>query len=126
MFAYAADPRNLAEWNSAVRAVTPATEPGRDARYVMERRLPGGDAVNGLEIIARDPPHGWTIRTTYGPTPFSYRYELAAASSTATILRLGGEVRLPRLVAAVDAVAGRLVKQGVDANLDALRRILER
>jgi uncharacterized protein YndB with AHSA1/START domain len=112
VFAYVADPRNFPAWNSAVEDVSPAG----GNRYVMRRQLPGGPATNELEITASEPPALFAIRTTSGPTPFSYRYEFEPADG-GTLVTLVGEVELPRLLA-------RLLRRGVDANLATLRAIL--
>ena len=67
VFALLSDPLRLPLWNSAVESVRPAG-PG----YAMRRRLPGGPADNQLEITASEAPSLFAIRTTSGPTPFSY------------------------------------------------------
>jgi carbon monoxide dehydrogenase subunit G len=113
VFAYVADPARFPDWNSAVESVTAA-----GARFVMRRRLPNGPATNELEIIARQPPTTFEIRTVSGPTPFVYRYRFEATEN-GTLVTLAAEVQVAGLVA-------RLVRRGVDANLATLRSILER
>ena len=75
VFAYVSNPGNFPQWNSAVSAVR-ETEP--DSTYVMERQLPTGRAVNELRIVALERPREFAIRTTSGPTPFSYVYRFSA------------------------------------------------
>lgn len=36
----------------------------------MERKLPGGSALNELEVVASESPREFAIRATAGPTPF--------------------------------------------------------
>ena len=66
VFAYVSDPRNFPRWNSAVQAVrkTSAGENGVAATYLMERELPTDRAVNELEVVTREWPHEFAIRTT--------------------------------------------------------------
>jgi len=120
VFAYVADPRRFPEWNSAVESVA-ATRDG----YVMRRRLPGGAATNGLEVVERDAPGAFTIRTTSGPTPFVYRYRFEPTGG-GTVVRLAAEVVLSGAAALAGPLAARAIRRGVDANLATLRAILER
>ena len=72
VFAYVSDPRNLPAWNSAVQAVRPTSPASHslDSTFSMRRQLPTGPVTNQLEVIARQPPRDFAIRTTTGPTPF--------------------------------------------------------
>jgi uncharacterized protein YndB with AHSA1/START domain len=125
VFAYVSDPLNFPRWNSAVQAVR-KTSAGQNgvASYTMERALQGGRAVNELEILASAPPREFAIRTTTGPTPFLYRYQLSGANGE-TVMKLDAEVELPGAAAFLPQLAGRLVKKGVDDNLATLKQILE-
>jgi uncharacterized protein YndB with AHSA1/START domain len=124
-FDYIADPRNFPSWNSAVQAVKPTSgqgEPG--STYLMERELPGGRAENGLEVVERERPATFTIRTTSGPTPFVYRYRFDS-DDAATRVELSADVELSGIAGALGPLASRVVKRGVDSNLADLKRILE-
>jgi uncharacterized protein YndB with AHSA1/START domain len=127
VFAYVSDPLELPHWNSAVREVRRSTTGGNDvgSRFVMERQLPGGLAVDELEIVGLEPPTDFTIRVTSGPTPFTYRYRFSAEGA-GTMVRLEAEVELPRPARLVPQLAGRAVRRGVDDNFAVLRAILER
>src|SRR3954462_7549761 len=116
VFALLADPLRFPLWNSAVTAVE-----GTGPTYTMRRSLPTGQAVNGLEIVALEPPARFAIRTTSGPTPFVYEYRLREEGG-ATVVELDAEADVPgpRLL------VGRAVKHGIDANLATLRDALER
>jgi uncharacterized protein YndB with AHSA1/START domain len=126
VFAYVSDLRNLPRWNSAVQTVRATS--GGDTRvastYVMERALPTGRAVNELEVVARDWPREFAIRTTAGPTPFLYRYEFAADNNE-TVVHLNAEVDLTGPAALLPQLARRAVKRGVDDNFATLKQILE-
>jgi uncharacterized protein YndB with AHSA1/START domain len=126
VFSYVSDPLNFPRWNSAVEAVrkTSAAENGTATTYSMERQLPSGRAVNQLEVVARQRPREFAIRTSAGPTPFHYRYRFSAEERE-TIVRLDAEVELPGAAALLPPIARRLVKNGVDANLASLKQILE-
>jgi uncharacterized protein YndB with AHSA1/START domain len=121
VFAYVSDPANFLHWNSAVKAVR-ASEPG--STYVMERRLPSGRAVNELTIVALDRPTEFAIRTTSGPTPFSYVYRFSAENGE-TVVRLDAEVELEGVASLLPQLARRAVKKGVDDNFATLKAILE-
>lgn len=126
VFAYLSDPLNFPRWNSAVGTVskTSAGENGAASIYSMERELPSGRAANDLEVVASEPPREFAIRTTAGPTPFLYRYELSAENGE-TVLSLDAEVELPGAAAFLPRLARRLVKKGVNDNLATLKQILE-
>jgi uncharacterized protein YndB with AHSA1/START domain len=127
VFAYVCDPRNLPVWNSAVRAVraTSPTTNGVGSTFSMKRELPTGPATNQLEVITSKPPREFTIRTTAGPTPFLYRYQLAARNGE-TVVRLEAQVELDGVAGRLPQLARRAVKKGVDDNLATLKVILER
>ncbi len=126
VFAYVSDPLNFPRWNSAVQAVrtTSAGQSGVASTYSMERELPSGRAVNELEVVASERPREFAIRTTAGPTPFLYRYQLSAENGE-TVVKLDAQVELPGAAAFVPQLAGRLVKKGVNDNLATLKQILE-
>jgi uncharacterized protein YndB with AHSA1/START domain len=126
LFAFVADPRQLPDWNSAVRSVC-STSVATDAigsTYTMLRQLPTGIAENALEIVELDPPSLFTLRTTAGPTPFRYRYSFSDDGS-ATIIDLDATVELTGLTGRLGPLAAHAVKRGVDANLATLKRLQE-
>jgi uncharacterized protein YndB with AHSA1/START domain len=123
VFAYVADPRSFSAWNSAVTSVQATSGPG--LRYLMHRQLPSGRATNELEIIEREPPTTFTIRTISGPTPFVYRYRFEPAED-GTRLTLTAEVEVSGLASLAPGLAAHAVRRGVDANFATLRSILER
>jgi uncharacterized protein YndB with AHSA1/START domain len=69
VFSYVSDPLEFPRWNSAVRAVRRTST----STYKIEWELPTGRAINELEVVTREPPSEFAIRTTAGPTPFLYR-----------------------------------------------------
>ena len=122
VFDYVAEPLNFPQWNSAVQAVR-STSPGElevGSSYVMERELPGGRAENRLEIVARDRPREFAMRTTTGPTPLLYRYRFDAADG-GTDMTLDAEVELTGIASLAVPLAKRAVKRGVDDNLATLK-----
>ena len=116
VYARLADPAGFPAWNSAVERV----QARGDGRYVMHRRLPTGPAVNELEVIERNPPTAFAVRTTSGPTPFVYRYALEPTDG-GTLVTLRAEADVPGPAVLVK----HAVKHGVDANLATLKAILE-
>jgi uncharacterized membrane protein len=126
VFAFASDPLNLPQWNSAVQAVRRTGGPGDGvgSTYALERELPIGRVENQLELFAREHPTEFGIRTTSGPTPFSYRYGLSAANGE-TVVQLDAALELDGAAALLGPLLGRAVKRGVDDNLAELKRLLE-
>jgi uncharacterized protein YndB with AHSA1/START domain len=126
VFDYVADPVNFPRWNSAVQVVreTSRGEEVGGATYVMERDLPGGRAENELQVVDVDRPAEFTIRTTSGPTPFTYRYRFSPEES-GTMIELSAEVELSGIAGALGPLGARVVKRGVDSNFADLKRILE-
>jgi uncharacterized protein YndB with AHSA1/START domain len=125
VFDYVSNPGNFPRWNSAVQAVSATSgqgEPG--STYLMERDLPGGRAENELEVVEREQPTTFTIRTTSGPTPFVYRYRFDSEDG-ATRMELAADVELSGIAGALGPLGARVVKRGVDANFASLKQILE-
>lgn len=126
VFAFVSDPLRFPRWNSAVQIVDlisgAAGEPG--SRYSMVRDLPSGRAENELEILAREHPSEFAIRTASGQTPFVYCYRFVSEPG-ATIVHLDARVELPGIAGAFGPLAARGIRRGVDANFAALKRILE-
>jgi uncharacterized protein YndB with AHSA1/START domain len=126
VFAYVSEPRNLPRWNSAVQAVrkTSAGDSRVASTYLMERALPTGRAVNQLEVVRREWPREFAIRTTAGPTSFRYRYGFTAEKNE-TVVHLEAEVDLIGPAALLPQLARRAIKKGVDDNFATLKQILE-
>jgi carbon monoxide dehydrogenase subunit G len=77
--------------------------------YSMERELPTGQVENGLEVFAREHPTEFGIRTTSGPTPFSYRYRFASDDPD-TVVRLDASVELSGVAGVLGPIAARAVR----------------
>jgi hypothetical protein len=109
VFAYVSGPRNFPSRNSAVQDVRPtsARANGPGSTYTMKRQLPTGVATNQLEIVAREQPYEFAIRTTAGPTPLLYRYRFAVEGMNHQVFRGTASYRKSRVA----------VKRGVDYNL---------
>lgn len=127
VFDYVSDPHTFPSWNSAVTAVSLISTGGVDgvgATYSMARRLPLGEVENVLEVVFRDRPHRFGIRTISGPTPLAYEFRFAAEGPE-TVLDVGLRVQLGGVASVLGPIAGLAVRRGVEENLSALRRLLE-
>ena len=127
VFAFVADGRNAARWNSAVKSVEKLSEgpAGVGATYFMVRDLPGRRAENKIEVTEYIPNERYAIRTTSGPTPFTYRYLFDAVddgSATRIVLDAEADLGLANVLGPLASVA---VRRGVDENLQTLKRLLE-
>ena len=127
VFAYVSDPLNMPHWYSAVQTVDQLSggEPRAGSTYLVRRRLSGGGARNEMEIVAHEAPTRFTIATTSGPTPLTYRYALSPDGG-ATLLELHATVELSGIAGLAGPLAVRAVKRGMDANLATLKATLER
>jgi hypothetical protein len=92
--------------------------------YLIERELPTGRAVNKLEVVTREWPSEFAIRTTAGPTPFLYRYGFSTENNE-TVVQLNAQIDLSGPAALLPQLARRGVKKGVHDNLATLKQILE-
>ena len=126
VFAFVANPLLFPRWNSAVQTVhgTPGQSGGPGSTYSMQRQLPTGHVENELEVLSREHPTKFGIRTTMGPTPFLYRYRFASDGAD-TVVHLDATVELPGVTAVLGPLAARAVRRGVEANLAALKHALE-
>jgi uncharacterized protein YndB with AHSA1/START domain len=126
VFDFVSDPLSFPRWNSAVQAVTNTSgvtgEVG--STYSMRRELPTGQVENELEVLVRERPSEFTIRTTSRPTPFLYHYRFAS-DGVDTLVRLNASVELLGVAAVFGPLGARAVKRGVDANFAVLKRTLE-
>jgi carbon monoxide dehydrogenase subunit G len=120
VFAFVSDPLRFPLWNSAVQNVQGTS----GATYSMQRELPSGRVENELVVFAREHPSEFGIRTTSGPTPFSYRYRFTS-DGAGTVIHLDASVELPGVAAVLGPLAARAVRRGVDANFAALKLMLE-
>ena len=126
VFAFVSDPLLFPRWNSAVQTVhhTSGEQGSMGSTYSMQRQLPTGQVDNDLEVLAREHPTEFDIRTTSGPTPFRYRYRFASDGAD-TLIRLDASVELSGVTSLLGPLAARGVKRGVDANLATLKYTLE-
>jgi carbon monoxide dehydrogenase subunit G len=126
VFAFVSDPLSFPRWNSAVQTVqrTSGESGGPGSTYSMRRELPTGQVENKLEVLSREHPTKFGIRTTSGPTPFLYNYRFVP-DGAGTVVHLDASVDLPGVSAVLGLLAARAVRRGVDANLAALKHMLE-
>ena len=126
VFAFVSDPLSFPRWNSAVQTVqrTSGESGGPGSTYSMRRELPTGQVENKLEVLSREHPTKFGIRTTSGPTPFLYNYRFVR-DGAGTVVHLDASVDLPGVSAVLGLLAARAVRRGVDANLAALKHVLE-
>jgi hypothetical protein len=126
VFAFVSDPLLFPRWNSAVQAVnnTSGVTGEVASTYSMRRELPTGQVENDLEVLVRERPSEFVIRTTSGPTPFLYHYGFAS-DGAGTVVHLQASVELPGVGGVLGPLAARGVKRGVDTNFAALKRALE-
>jgi len=126
VFDFVSDPLSFPRWNSAVQAVNNTSGVAGEvgSTYSMRRELPTDQVENELEVLVRERPSEFAIRTTSGPTPFHYRYRFAP-DGAGTVVHLDASVELPGVAGRLGPLAARAVRRGVDANFAVLKRTLE-
>lgn len=129
VFAFLADVTNMTRWYEAVEQVAlhADTPVGKGSRFQLIRSLPGGRAVNVVEVTEYEPNRRLTLESQSGPTPFRYAYTLDD-SEEGTTLTLEGRISaegLPGPAEHLGSLAARLFAQGMKRNLRALKYLLE-
>ncbi|MDR0360577.1 MAG: SRPBCC family protein [bacterium] len=129
VFAFLADPANMTRWYEAVEqiALRHDTPAGKGSRFQLIRSLPGGRAVNVVEVTEYEPDRRLTLESRSGPTPFRYAYTLDAVED-GTRLTLDGQISakgLPGPAGHLGPLAARLFAQGMKRNLQTLKHLLE-
>jgi uncharacterized protein YndB with AHSA1/START domain len=78
VFPLVAEPSSMKRWYEAVDDVAITTDGAtkRGTTYRIARSLPGGPAINVVEITDYDPDRHVTHESLSGPTPFRYSYTL--------------------------------------------------
>lgn len=129
VFDFVADFTTMPMWYSAVKRVERVGGTGGlGTRYEVHRDLPGGAAVNEVEITAYADGEEVTFTSLSGPTPFVYRYHVEPLQG-ATRLTLVGTISasgLPGPASLLGPLAERLFERGMRDNLGTLQRMLER
>jgi uncharacterized protein YndB with AHSA1/START domain len=129
VFAFLADPANMTRWYEAVEQVALRHDApvGKGSRFQMIRSLPGGRAVNVVEVTEYEPDRRLTLESRSGPTPFRYAYTLDAVED-GTTLTLDGHISaegLPGPAGHLGPLAARLFAQGMKRNLQTLKHLVE-
>lgn len=129
VFAYLSRIEDAPSWYSAVTSVhrLDSGPISTGTRFRFQRKLGSNDAVNDVEVTAFEPDRILELSSVSGPTPFVYRYELAAAGHGARLRLLGtisGE-GLTGPVALLKPLAEKFFRHGMVDNLETLRRLIE-
>jgi hypothetical protein len=121
VFAYLADFENLPEWNYAITKTTKLT-PGPvhvGTEYRQTRSMPT-EAAESFTVTAYEPDAQLAVAGRMGPFTARVRYRLQADGNGTLLIN---DVELDGLVA---RLAAPRVRKAVAANLDVLRRMLDR
>lgn len=129
VFAFLAEVANMTQWYEAVDQVAghADTQVGKGSTFQMVRSLPGGRAVNVVEVTEYEPDRRLTLESRSGPTPFRYAYTLDATQE-GTELTLDGRISaagLPGPAEHLGPLAARLFARGMQRNLRTLKHLLE-
>lgn len=92
------------------------------ATYAMVRELPTGRAENVLEVVARERPRRFGIRTISGPTPFAYEF-LFTGDGSGTVVDVSLRAELGGIASLLGPLTRLGLQRGVDDNLAALKAL---
>jgi hypothetical protein len=126
VFAYLADLENLPRWNYAITETRKTTTGPVDvgSRYQQTRTVPVR-AEEHLEVVEFKPGRRLAFRGSLNSLPALIGYSLRPEGD-ATVLTNSVELRPPPPLDLLAPIARRGIKSAVAANLDVLKRILER
>jgi hypothetical protein len=126
VFNFIADGEKASMWNSAVKEVKKVSggPTGLGTRYHMVRDLPWGRVENEYEIVEYVPFEAIAIKSTQGPTPFTYRYVLDSIDQS-TRITLNGEGDTSDITHIPGFIMKVGLKRGAKENLESLKGILE-
>ncbi|MDL9979188.1 SRPBCC family protein [Microbacterium sp. ASV49] len=128
VFAFVADFTKTPQWYSAVQRVEHLSgDGGAGTRYIVHRRLPGGPAINIVQVSAYLAGQEVSFTSVEGPTPFTYRYRIQPASGGAR-LQLDGSISGAGLTGPAQFLgpfAERFFSRGMQDNLGSLKRLIE-
>jgi carbon monoxide dehydrogenase subunit G len=120
VYAYLTDLDCICEWQ-------PATEEVRiedETCYTQVLKLMGRTIESRIEVIERDPPHRFAIRTTGGPVDFEVVHELEDDCG-GTRLRVEGEGAATGVFRLGGGVAVKAAEQELRRSFDRLKKVLE-
>jgi carbon monoxide dehydrogenase subunit G len=126
VYAYLADPRNLADWQEEVAEVRGATgEPlPAGAAFTEVRTFLGKRIESEIEVIGSDPGREYSLRSRTGPVRFSVRHLLEPAGA-GTRLRLVGEADPGKLFGVAGPLLRRAAERRTKADFRRLKAVLE-
>ncbi|HEX3290681.1 MAG TPA: SRPBCC family protein [Gaiella sp.] len=126
VYAYLADPGNLAEWQADVEEVRDA--PGgplvSGATFTEVRSFLGKRVESTLEAVAAEPARELSLRTVAGPVQVSIRHVLEP-SHAGTTLRVVAEADPGKLLGLGGPLVRRAAERRARADFDRLRSLLE-
>lgn len=127
VFEYVSNASNNPRWNSAVTNVEPITdcEQPIDCEYRMHRIIGRKKVENLYRVLEYEKNKVLKVKTTKGPTPFTYKYSFEPIGN-GTHLKLEGKVKEKGLpFKAPSFVAAHAIESGASKNLRTLKQILE-
>jgi uncharacterized protein YndB with AHSA1/START domain len=126
VFAYLADFENLPRWNYAIgetrKLTTGPVNVG--SRYLQTRTIPV-HSEESFEVIEFEPDHRIAIRGSLSSFPAQVSYTFHPAGNSTTLTN-SVDLQPPRPLNLLAPIATHRIKSAVAANLDVLKKTLER
>jgi carbon monoxide dehydrogenase subunit G len=126
VYAYLADPGNLAQWQADVEEVrgAPGGPLSAGATFTEVRSFLGKRVESSLEAAVAEPGRELTLRTVSGPVPVSIRHVLEP-SDGGTTLRVVAEADPGKLLGLGGPLVRRAAERRARADFERLRAVLE-
>lgn len=125
--AYAADPDNATAWYSNIKQVERKSEPplAEGARIAFKAKFLGRDLAYTYEIIEHRPGEKLVMRTAQGPFPMETTYTWQDTPDNATHMQLRNRGKPSGFSALAAPLLAAQMRRANEADLRALKRILE-
>ena len=120
VFAYVADPENLATWSGVVLEVR---KDGGD-RFTLVQKFLGRRFESPCEVITSEPNRRYAFRSTGGPIPLTFTFT-CEPSGAGTRLTEVGEGEPGTFFTLVGPLFEKAAKRQVRHDLDTLKDLLE-
>ncbi len=126
VFDFASDPANELKWRDDLKSSEWTSEgpPGVGSTIRQVGRFLGREREGTGEVTLWDPPHQIGVKSTSGPIPFETANKLESTEN-GTLLTVNGQARPGGLFKLVRPLIVRQLEKQLDAQLEALKRLLE-
>jgi carbon monoxide dehydrogenase subunit G len=126
VFAYVTNPNNAPQWMAGVQDAewTSDDHAGVGSTWKVTTKFLGRTIEGELERTRFDPPTHVTSKVIRGPIPYESTFKLTAQDN-GTLLAFSGQVEFGGFFKLAEGLVGQQLKKHQDADLAALKLLLE-